>query len=182
MPPSSVGTARARNPASRRCSKDSCTHDPVGIVAGGVLGEHRSEAGRPGDELRLSCLGVLGLRQCRHADHCPELSTGELVEFLDSSQYEKWTPARSDAGYACRCMPDYGKFCPVSMGAEVVADRWTPLILRELILGSTRFNDIARGLAGDLPVAAGATAQASRTQGRPRAVADAPPAAAASTT
>jgi DNA-binding HxlR family transcriptional regulator len=45
-------------------------------------------------------------------------------------------------------MPDYGKFCPVSMGADVVADRWTPLILRELILGSTRFNDIARGLPG----------------------------------
>lgn len=45
-------------------------------------------------------------------------------------------------------MPDYGKFCPVSMGAEVIADRWTPLILRELILGSTRFNDIARGLPG----------------------------------
>jgi DNA-binding HxlR family transcriptional regulator len=34
------------------------------------------------------------------------------------------------------------------MGADVVADRWTPLILRELILGSTRFNDIARGLPG----------------------------------
>ncbi len=45
-------------------------------------------------------------------------------------------------------MPDYGKFCPVSMGADVIADRWTPLILRELILGSTRFNDIARGLPG----------------------------------
>ena len=45
-------------------------------------------------------------------------------------------------------MPGYGKFCPVSMGAEVVADRWTPLILRELIMGSTRFNDIARSLPG----------------------------------
>lgn len=45
-------------------------------------------------------------------------------------------------------MSSYGKFCPVSMGAEVIADRWTPLILRELILGSTRFNDIARGLPG----------------------------------
>lgn len=45
-------------------------------------------------------------------------------------------------------MPDYGKFCPVSMGAEVLADRWTPLIMRELIIGSTRFNDIARGLPG----------------------------------
>lgn len=34
------------------------------------------------------------------------------------------------------------------MSAEVLADRWTPLIVRELILGSTRFNDVARGLPG----------------------------------
>jgi DNA-binding HxlR family transcriptional regulator len=30
----------------------------------------------------------------------------------------------------------------------VIADRWTPLIVRELVLGNTRFNDIARGLPG----------------------------------
>jgi DNA-binding HxlR family transcriptional regulator len=34
------------------------------------------------------------------------------------------------------------------MSAEVLADRWTPLIVRELVLGNTRFNDIARGLPG----------------------------------
>jgi len=45
-------------------------------------------------------------------------------------------------------MPDYGRFCPVSLGSEVLADRWTPLIVRELSLGNTRFNDIARGLPG----------------------------------
>ncbi len=45
-------------------------------------------------------------------------------------------------------MTEYDKYCPVSMGSEVIADRWTPLIVRELILGSTRFNDIARGLPG----------------------------------
>ncbi|GAA1526049.1 winged helix-turn-helix transcriptional regulator [Nocardioides humi] len=45
-------------------------------------------------------------------------------------------------------MPDYGTYCPVSMAAEVVADRWTPLIVRELVLGNTRFNDIARALPG----------------------------------
>jgi DNA-binding HxlR family transcriptional regulator len=45
-------------------------------------------------------------------------------------------------------MAEYGKFCPISMATEVVADRWTPMILRELIIGSTRFNDIARGLPG----------------------------------
>jgi DNA-binding HxlR family transcriptional regulator len=45
-------------------------------------------------------------------------------------------------------MADYGNYCPVSLGSEVLADRWTPLIVRELVLGSTRFNDIARGLPG----------------------------------
>ena len=45
-------------------------------------------------------------------------------------------------------MPEYGRFCPVSLSSEVLADRWTPLIVRELVLGNTRFNDIARGLPG----------------------------------
>ena len=43
-------------------------------------------------------------------------------------------------------LAEYDRFCPISLGSEVLADRWTPLILRELIIGSTRFNDIARGL------------------------------------
>jgi DNA-binding HxlR family transcriptional regulator len=43
---------------------------------------------------------------------------------------------------------EYGQYCPVTLGSEVVADRWTPLILREMVLGSTRFNDIERGLPG----------------------------------
>jgi len=45
-------------------------------------------------------------------------------------------------------MAEYDRFCPISLGSEVLADRWTPLILRELLLGNTRFNDIARGLPG----------------------------------
>jgi DNA-binding HxlR family transcriptional regulator len=40
----------------------------------------------------------------------------------------------------------YGQFCPVSKAAEVLCERWTPLIIRELMVGSTRFNDIRRGL------------------------------------
>lgn len=43
---------------------------------------------------------------------------------------------------------DYGRYCPIAVGSEVLADRWTPLILRELVIGSTRYNDIARGLPG----------------------------------
>lgn len=40
----------------------------------------------------------------------------------------------------------YAQFCPVSVASEIFAERWTPLVLRELILGSTRFNDIHRGV------------------------------------
>jgi DNA-binding HxlR family transcriptional regulator len=40
----------------------------------------------------------------------------------------------------------YGQFCPVAMAAEIVCTRWTPLILRELVSGSTRFNDLRRGM------------------------------------
>ena len=44
------------------------------------------------------------------------------------------------------CMPDYGQFCTVARGAEVFGERWTPLVVRELLCGSTRFNDIRRGV------------------------------------
>jgi DNA-binding HxlR family transcriptional regulator len=40
----------------------------------------------------------------------------------------------------------YGQFCPVAQAAEIFAERWTPLILRELLLGSRRFNDLQRGV------------------------------------
>ena len=42
----------------------------------------------------------------------------------------------------------YGQFCPVALGAEVLAERWTPLIVRELLSGSYRFSDLQRGLPG----------------------------------
>lgn len=40
----------------------------------------------------------------------------------------------------------YGQFCPVAMAAEVFCTRWTPLILREMLCGSSRFNDLRRGV------------------------------------
>jgi DNA-binding HxlR family transcriptional regulator len=42
----------------------------------------------------------------------------------------------------------YGQYCPLAKAAEVFADRWTPLIVRELLLGVERFNDLERGLPG----------------------------------
>ena len=43
-------------------------------------------------------------------------------------------------------MEGYGQFCPVSKAAEVLCQRWTPLIVRELLVGSTRFNELRRGV------------------------------------
>ena len=40
----------------------------------------------------------------------------------------------------------YQQFCPVAMAAEILCPRWTVVVLRELIAGSTRFNDLRRGV------------------------------------
>jgi len=40
----------------------------------------------------------------------------------------------------------YGQFCPVAKAAEIVAERWTLLVLRELMCGSTRFNELRKGV------------------------------------
>ena len=40
----------------------------------------------------------------------------------------------------------YKQFCPVAMASEVLCNRWTIVLLRELCAGSTRFNDLRRGV------------------------------------
>jgi DNA-binding HxlR family transcriptional regulator len=40
----------------------------------------------------------------------------------------------------------YGQFCPVAKAAEVLAERWTPLVMRELLDGSKHFNNLHRGV------------------------------------
>lgn len=40
----------------------------------------------------------------------------------------------------------YGQFCPVSMASEILCSRWTTLVVRELLCGSTRFTDLRRGV------------------------------------
>ena len=40
----------------------------------------------------------------------------------------------------------YKQFCPVAMAAETLCTRWTVVLLRELVAGSTRFNDLRRGV------------------------------------
>lgn len=40
----------------------------------------------------------------------------------------------------------YGQFCPIALAAEILAERWMPLVIRELLCGSVRFNDVQRGV------------------------------------
>src|SRR3954451_5223797 len=43
-------------------------------------------------------------------------------------------------------MSEYGSFCPVSKAADVLCERWSILVVRELLAGSTRFVELRRGL------------------------------------
>jgi len=72
----------------------------------------------------------------------------------------------------------FGQFCPVAVACEVFAERWTPIILRELLSGAKHFNEIHRGIpliSRPLLVrrlrqleAAGVVVRESRTDGRGR--------------
>jgi len=44
-------------------------------------------------------------------------------------------------------MSGYGQFCPVAKASEIIGEKWTLLVLRELMLGTTRFNDFQRALS-----------------------------------
>jgi DNA-binding HxlR family transcriptional regulator len=43
-------------------------------------------------------------------------------------------------------MADYGQFCSVARAHDVIGGRWTLLVVREILCGSRRFNDIRRGI------------------------------------
>lgn len=44
---------------------------------------------------------------------------------------------------------NYGQFCPIAKASEILGEKWTILIVRELLMGSTRFSELQRGL-GDI--------------------------------
>ena len=42
---------------------------------------------------------------------------------------------------------EYGQFCPIAKATEIIGEKWTLLIIRELLMGGSRFNDLQRGLS-----------------------------------
>lgn len=45
-------------------------------------------------------------------------------------------------------MRNYGQFCPIARGSAILAERWTPIILRNILVGCHTFNEIAAGAPG----------------------------------
>jgi DNA-binding HxlR family transcriptional regulator len=68
-----------------------------------------------------------------------------LSETLASSEIGLLADPKQDTGGAVHL---YGQYCPVARAAELLADRWTVLIIRELLADITHFNDLERGLPG----------------------------------
>jgi DNA-binding HxlR family transcriptional regulator len=56
------------------------------------------------------------------------------------------TEAREDLDVRARA--GYGQYCPLSRAVELLGERWTMLIVRDMLVGTSRFNDLARGLPG----------------------------------
>lgn len=46
---------------------------------------------------------------------------------------------------------EYGQFCPIAKASEIIGEKWTVLIIRELLMGSRRFSDLQRGLGSISP-------------------------------
>jgi len=42
---------------------------------------------------------------------------------------------------------EYGQFCPIAKASEIIGEKWTILIIRELLMGGTRFSELQRGLS-----------------------------------
>lgn len=45
-------------------------------------------------------------------------------------------------------MRGYGQFCPIARASELFSERWTPIILRSLLLGCKTFNQFSAGVPG----------------------------------
>jgi DNA-binding HxlR family transcriptional regulator len=59
----------------------------------------------------------------------------------------------------------YGQFCPIALATEILGEKWTILIVRELIMGGRRFNELQRGLGDISPALLAARLKSLEKQG-----------------
>ena len=60
---------------------------------------------------------------------------------------------------------NYGQFCPIAKASEILGERWTILILREVIMGGRRFSELQRGLGDISPALLAARLKSLERQG-----------------
>jgi DNA-binding HxlR family transcriptional regulator len=60
---------------------------------------------------------------------------------------------------------NYGQFCPIAKATEILGEKWTILIIRELIMGARRFNELQRGLGDISPALLAARMKSLEAQG-----------------
>src|SRR5215475_5235537 len=84
-----------------------------------------------------------GLRTC-NPNHADRRRSRRVQTSYHSGP--KNVPARFPRPWQTGVMATYDEYCPIAVGVEFFGDRWTPLILRELVVGSHRFNEIHRGI------------------------------------
>src|SRR5881227_1302828 len=69
-----------------------------------------------------------------------------LVQDLNQERFGSKRAEAGPSGGDRMTESSYGQFCPVAMAAEILCTRWTVVVLRELMAGSSRFNDLRRGV------------------------------------
>jgi DNA-binding HxlR family transcriptional regulator len=70
-----------------------------------------------------------------------------MARIAAARKYEIWTD-RGTARWQTPRVRGYGQYCPVAKAAEVLGERWTLLVVRDLMMGAHRFTDLQRGLPG----------------------------------
>jgi DNA-binding HxlR family transcriptional regulator len=73
---------------------------------------------------------------------------GTVAQRIPAGKTGKWTCICSSTGPTLRTVKDYQQYCPIARGAEIFAERWTPLIIRNLFLGCATFTEIREGAPG----------------------------------
>ena len=172
-PPSSSGTASARYPVLAHGGVGLGHERGVAVVLARVLGRHgpdrRGHPDEPGvvgpHRGRVGAgagLGAVGARGRRHVDGghvrllgrrgprlvCldrTEAGAAGLVQDLNRRAGSATSETRSRDTGGVRT---YAQYCPIVRAVEVLGERWTLLIVREMFTGARRFNEMARGLPG----------------------------------
>ena len=65
------------------------------------------------------------------------------MKLVVDPDWRAWLDCNLDQG---EFMIRYGQYCPIAKSLELLAERWTLLVVRELLMGSRRFNDLRRGV------------------------------------